>query len=58
MQDETWESVTVIRDTDGVPHVLQQRVEVYTQGPNDDAAGYTKPTPNHRLVPLKNLVEL
>lgn len=57
MEDEAWQSVGIIRDTDGVPHVLQQQVEVYTSGVTEESAGYTKPTMNHRLVPLTELTD-
>ena len=55
MEDDAWQSVDIIRNTEGVPHVLQQRVEVYTSGHTGESAGYTKPTIEHRLVPLSDL---
>lgn len=57
MESEAWESVDVIRNTEGVPHVLQQKVEVYTSGMSEESAGYTKPTVQHRLVPLADLTK-
>ncbi len=57
MEDEAWRSVTVIDDKNGQPHVLQQKVMVYTQGRDEESAGYTRPETKHRLVPLKNLVD-
>ena len=56
MEDEAWRSVTVIDDKKGQPHVLQQRVKVYTQGRDEESAGYTKPEMKHRLVPVKDVV--
>jgi hypothetical protein len=55
MEDEAWRSVDIIRDTDGVPHVLQQKVQVFTSGVSEESAGYTKPAMEHRLVPLQDL---
>ncbi|RLM96264.1 hypothetical protein [Haloarcula sp. Atlit-7R] len=57
MEDEAWRSVDIIRDTDGVPHVLQQRVLVFTSGVSEESAGYTKPALEHRPVPLKDLTK-
>lgn len=57
MEDEAWQSVDIIRNTEGVPHVLQQKVEVYTSGHTEESAGYTKPTIEHRLVPLADLTK-
>jgi hypothetical protein len=56
MEDEAWRSVTVVDDKKGQPHVLQQRVKVYTQGRDEESAGYTKPEMKHRLVPVKDVV--
>jgi hypothetical protein len=58
MEDEAWRSVSVIQNNKGEPHVLQQKVTVYTAGRSEEAAGYTKPMVKHRLVPVKDLVEL
>ncbi|MFC7138845.1 hypothetical protein ACFQMA_03215 [Halosimplex aquaticum] len=58
MEDQAWRSVDVIKNTQGEPHVLQQRVTVYTAGVTEESSGYTKPEVQHRLVPLKSLVEL
>ncbi|WP_336336519.1 hypothetical protein [Haloarcula brevis] len=55
MEAEAWRSVDIIRDTDGVPHVLQQKVQVFTSGVSEESAGYTKPAMEHRLVPLQDL---
>ena len=55
MDDEAWRSVKIIRDTDGVPHVLQQELLVFTSGVSEASAGYTKPAMEHRLVPLQDL---
>lgn len=43
MDDEAWESVAVMEDTKGEPHVLQQKVKVHTSGIDDDPPGYTSP---------------
>ena len=58
MEEEAWQSVDVIKNKQGEPHVLQQRVKVYTQGRDEESAGYTKPEMKHRLVPMKDVVEL
>lgn len=58
MEDTTWQSVDVIKNKQGEPHVLQQRVTVYTAGTSEESSGYTKPEMQHRLVPLQSLVEL
>jgi hypothetical protein len=58
MEDEAWRTVTVVENKQGEPHVLQQRVKVYTQGRDAESAGYTKPEMKHRLVPMKDVVEL
>ncbi|WP_135364227.1 hypothetical protein [Halosimplex halophilum] len=58
MEDEAWRSVEVVRNNKGEPHVLQQKVSVYTAGVTEESSGYTKPEMQHRLVPLKSLVEL
>ncbi|MDQ2073549.1 hypothetical protein ACODNH_08830 [Haloarcula sp. NS06] len=57
MEDEAWRSVDIIRDNDGVPHVLQQKMLVFTSGVSEESAGYTKPAMEHRLVPLKDLTK-
>ncbi|MFB6309510.1 MAG: hypothetical protein ABEH35_09280 [Haloarculaceae archaeon] len=57
MEDEAWRSVDIIRNNQGEPHVLQQKVEVYTAGVSEESAGYTKPTVQHRLVPLTELTK-
>jgi len=57
MQDQAWRSVDVIHNNEGEPHVLQQRVTVYTAGVTEESAGYTKPEVEHRLVPLQKLVD-
>ncbi|MBV0902599.1 hypothetical protein [Haloarcula salina] len=57
MEDEAWQSVDIIRNNDGVPHVLQQKVLVYTSGVSEESAGYTKPTIEHRLVALQELTK-
>jgi len=57
MEDETWRSVEIIRNNEGVPHVLQQKELVYTSGVSEESAGYTKPTLEHRLVPLSELTK-
>lgn len=41
MQDEAWRTVSVIEDSTGEPHVLQQKVAVYTAGATEESAGYT-----------------
>lgn len=57
MEGEAWRSVDVIRNQEGVPHVLQQKVEVFTAGHTEESAGYTKPVVEHRLVPLTELTK-
>jgi hypothetical protein len=57
MQEECWRSVEIIRNQEGVPHVLQQKVEVFADGPTEESAGYTKPLMKHRLVPLTELTK-
>jgi hypothetical protein len=57
MQEECWRSVEIIRNKEGVPHVLQQKVEVFAAGPTEESAGYTKPDMEHRLVPLTELTK-
>ncbi|WP_254273213.1 hypothetical protein [Haloarcula marina] len=57
MQDEVWRSVDIIRNNEGVPHVLQQKELVYTSGVSEESAGYTKPALEHRLVPLTDLTK-
>lgn len=58
MEDEAWRSITVVEDKKGEPHVLQQKLQVYTAGVTEESAGYTKPLMKHRLVPMKDIVEL
>ena len=58
MEDEAWRSVEVVRNNKGEPHVLQQKVTVYTAGVTEESSGYTKPEIQHRLVPLKSLVDI
>jgi len=57
MEDEAWRSVSVVEDRKGEPHVLQQKVAVYTAGVTEGSAGYTKPLMKHRLVPLTDVVD-
>lgn len=58
MQDQSWRSIDVVKNNQGEPHVLQQKVTVYTAGVSEESSGYTKPELQHRLVPLQSLVEL
>jgi hypothetical protein len=58
MEDVAWQSIDIITNTQGEPHVLQQKVTVYTAGVTEESSGYTKPEVQHRLVPLKSLVDL
>jgi hypothetical protein len=58
MEDEAWQSVDIIKNQQGEPHVLQQKVTVYTAGVTEESSGYTKPEVEHRLVPLKSLVDM
>lgn len=58
MEDEAWEPIAIIEDKKGEPHVLQQKVKVYTSGLDEESPGYTKPLTKHRIVPVKDLVEL
>jgi hypothetical protein len=58
MEEEAWRSITVVEDRKGGPHVLQQRVKVYTSGVSEESPGYTRPLMKHRLVPMKDIVEL
>jgi hypothetical protein len=57
MEDDAWQSVDIIRNRQGEPHVLQQNVTVYTAGVGEESSGYTRPEVHHRLVPLKSLVD-
>jgi hypothetical protein len=57
MEDEAWESIDIIKNKQGEPHVLQQKVKVYTDGVTEESAGYTRPTVEHRLVPLAELTK-
>jgi hypothetical protein len=58
MEDVAWRSVDIITNKQGEPHVLQQKVSVYTAGVTEESSGYTKPEMQHRLVPLKSVVDL
>ncbi len=58
MEEETWRSVTVVESKSGEPHVLQQKIKVYTSGVSEESPGYTHPMTKHRIVPMKDLVEL
>lgn len=55
MEAEAWRSVDVITNNDGMPHVLQQKVTVFTAGMDEESAGYTQPEIEHRLVPLQDV---
>lgn len=55
MEEEAWRSVDVIKNKKGEPHVLQQKVKVYTAGMTNESSGYTKPMLEHRLVPLDQI---
>lgn len=57
MEDEAWQSVDIIKNKQGEPHVLQQKVKVYTGEMTEESPGYTKPTVQHRLVPLAELTK-
>jgi hypothetical protein len=57
MESEAWRSVDVIRDNNGEPHVLQQKVKVYTAGVTEESSGYTRPMTKHRLIPLTDLTK-
>ncbi len=57
MEDEAWESVAVVQNKQGEPHVLQQKLKVYTSGMGEESAGYTRPTTDHRLVSMRDLVD-
>lgn len=58
MKDVAWQSVDIITNNKGEPHVLQQKVTVYTAGVTEESSGYTKPEVQHRLVPLTSLVDM
>jgi hypothetical protein len=58
MEEEAWRSITIMEDKTGEPHVLQQKMKVYTSGRNEESEGYTKPMTKHRIVPVKELVSL
>lgn len=58
MESEAWKSITVVEDKKGEPHVLQQKVKIYTAGVSEESAGHTHPLAKHRIVPMKELVEL
>ncbi|WP_436933957.1 hypothetical protein [Halovenus marina] len=58
MEEESWQSITVMEDKNGEPHVLQQKVKVYTSGVSEESPGYTKPLMKHRIVPVKDIVNL
>jgi len=57
MEDEAWQSIDIIKNKKGKPHVLQQKVKVYTSGMTEESSGYTKPTVEHRLVPLDKVTK-
>lgn len=57
MEDEAWRSVDIIKNKQGEPHVLQQKVNAYTAGVTEESAGSTKPLVEHRLVPLARLTK-
>ena len=57
MEEEAWRSVDVIKNKRGEPHVLQQKVKVYTAGMTNESSGYTKPMLEHRLVPLDKVTK-
>lgn len=48
----------MIRNKKGEPHVLQQKVTVYTAGVSEESSGYTRPEVQHRLAPLRSLVDM
>ncbi|WP_424016678.1 hypothetical protein ACOZ4N_12340 [Halorientalis pallida] len=56
MPEDAWQSIDIIKNKEGEPHVLQQKVEVYG-GEHGESTGYTKPTVQHRLVPLTQLTK-
>jgi hypothetical protein len=58
MEEESWQSITVMENKNGEPHVLQQKVKVYTSGVSEESPGYTKPLLKHRIVPVKDIVNL
>jgi hypothetical protein len=58
MEEESWQSITVMENKNGEPHVLQQKVKVYTSGVSEESPGYTKPLMKHRIVPVKDIVNL
>jgi hypothetical protein len=58
MEDDAWRSITVVENKRGEPHVLQQKVKVYTADVTGESSGYTRPLARHRIVPMKDLVEL
>lgn len=43
MEGEAWRSVEVVWNNEVQPHVLQQKVSVYTAGVSEESSGYTKP---------------
>lgn len=57
--ETAWRSVGIIKNKQGRPHVLQQKIETHTDsgGVKGDGEEYTKPTSNHRMVPLGNLTK-
>ncbi|MFC7073459.1 hypothetical protein ACFQJ7_00380 [Halovenus rubra] len=58
MEEEAWKSISVMQNKNGEPHVLQQKMKVYTSGVDEETPGYTRPLMKHRIVPVKDLVEL
>lgn len=57
MESEAWRSIDVIHDNKGEPHILQQKVNVFSAGVTEESSGYTKPTVDHRLVPLADITK-
>jgi len=57
MDGEAWQSIDIIKNKQGEPHVLQQKMKVYTSGVTEESSGYTRPTVEHRLVPLAELTK-
>jgi hypothetical protein len=43
MEDEAWRSVDIIKNKQGEPHVLQQKVNAYTAGVTEES----RAPPNH-----------
>jgi len=57
MDGEAWQSIDIIKNKQGEPHVLQQKMKVYTSDVTEESSGYTRPTVEHRLVPLAELTK-